>query len=133
MADEVEFQFDVPGWDGQVAKCGRWIASLGPNCVYSEGLVFVNYTDDGPAYWGQTKGLPEPENATALIDEVSKTMVRGLRCSQSCECACQLVYVASLNEGDFDRSQSEKPPKYGLYFWLLPRYQHDDNFLTQIN
>jgi len=132
MADKVEWQFDMPKWDAQLAKCGNWIADLGYD-PYSEGLVVVKYTDDAPAYWGQAKPFPELENAIALIDEMSKIMVRGLTCSQLCKCRCQLVYVASLNEGDFARVQDQKPLKVALHFWLLPRYQHDMGFLGRIN
>lgn len=133
MMDKVEPQFDIPNWEGQLVKCGKWIAELAHNEIYSEGLVFVRYTDDAPAFWGQDKPFPELYNATTLIDKMSKIMVDGLECSQPCKCRCQLVYVASLNEGDFENVQAKKPLSLGLHFWLLPRYQHDEGFLKRIN
>jgi len=130
MADEVKWQFNVSKWDGQLAECGKWIAELGYD-PYSEALVIVKYMDNAPAYWGQDKALPEPENAVALIDAMSKIMVRGLECSQHKDCRCQLVYVASMNEGDFKHVHEEKPLSVGLHFWLLPRYKHDMDFLNE--
>jgi len=133
MKDEPECRVELPGGGpGVFAKCGKWIAELGYD-PYSEGLVIVKYMDNAPAYWGQAKALPEPENAVALIEAMSKIMVRGLTCSQPCKCQCQLVYVASLNEGDFKHVQLDEPLSVGLHFWLLPRYQHDYGFLKEIN
>jgi hypothetical protein len=133
MKDEPECRVELPGGGpGVFAKCGKWIAELGYD-PYSEDLVIVKYMDNAPAYWGQDKVLPEPENAVALIDAMSKIMVRGLECSQHKDCRCQLVYVASLNEGDFKHVHEEKPLSVGLHFWLLPRYQHDNAFLETLD
>lgn len=68
-----------------------------------------------------------------LIDEVSRAMVAGPRCSQPCRCKCQNVYVVSLNEGDFRNVQEGKAPSLGIHFRLLPRYQHDMGFLSQLD
>ena|GEM_PF-6298431 len=132
MSNKVRWLLDAPKWRGQLAECGKWIAEVG-HTPYSAGLVIVKYTDDAPAFWGQEKAFPGLDDAITLIDEISKTMVRGLKCPLPCRCQCLLVYVASLNEGDFERDSQQKPLDMGLHFWLLPRYQHDEGFLKSIN
>jgi len=42
------------------------------------------------------------------------------------------VYVASLNEGDWEKVQMGDKPSIGLHFRLLPRYQHDEYFLKHL-
>jgi hypothetical protein len=38
-----------------------------------------------------------------------------------------------LNEGGLNKFQAKKPQELGLHFWRLPRYLHDEGFLTRIN
>jgi len=94
-----------------VANCGIWQAELAYD-VYSKGQVMIlaaNWKKDtAPFFLGQhDKVIPEPENLMTLIDEVSRLMVKALK--------CQKVYLASLNESK----------TLGLHFRLIPRYNDD--------
>ncbi len=122
----------------ELKRRGKWLAELAHSELYSEGLIFIMYEDTNavPAYFRQTilpVFIPEPENLMLLIDEVSRAMVAGLTCSRSCRCKCQNVYVVSLNESDFKEVQNGKAPSLGIHFRLLPRYQHDMGFLSQLD